>query len=56
MRVWVVYRNDLNEEGDSVADYVAIYATEQTAKQHADRHGPGLHVHAEDVRTTVREY
>lgn len=55
--VWVVTQSVYVEEtGDTATDLIAIYATEQTAQQHADRHGPGLHVSRETVLTKLRSY
>lgn len=52
--VYVVFQDQHDDYGDLTGVEVIVYATEQTARQHADRHGG--EVVRQPVLTKVRGY
>jgi len=54
MKVWLVLVDQYDYEGDLTGVEITVYATEQTARQHADRHGG--EVVGQDVLTKLRGY
>jgi hypothetical protein len=54
MTVWLVYLDQLDHEGELTAVEVVIYATERTARQHAERDGG--YVAPAEVLTKLRSY
>ena len=53
-RVWVVLVETYDDEGHLISVEVIAYASEQTARQHAER--DDLHVSSVPVLTKLRQY